>query len=334
MDQTSGVHFIITGSSNVAPWPIPLFDLSGQPDIDLPLAEARALQVVPRQPDAPQYLNPHGPPDLPEQLLYSDDLHRLELSNSPGLFDLVEPLLDEDLHRHEYLNLPGLFDLPGPILHDGLNGLGYLNPPGPFDLPEPLLYDDLHRPEYIDPPGLLDLPEQLFLWDDVHPPEYLDPGALELLGLPELLDLAEPLRPEQLSPPRLEDQPPVAIIDQPIVERQNPPLAIPELCNGKCNGGLIGPHRCQRLKRRLQITCLSNDCTHVFTTKNDFNRHCNTRHGLRESLLDCSFAGCNKVGENGFSRRDNMLQHLREVHGAEVQRTRFRIRGSRRGVEV
>lgn len=94
-----------------------------------------------------------------------------------------------------------------------------------------------------------------------------------------------------------------------------------------------GPHKCQRPQGKLKITCLDNNsCNRVFTTKNDFNRHCRTKHALRDiQLIDCEFAGCNRVGSEGFSRKDNMRQHLRDVHRAACPVRQFRVQGPARG---
>ncbi|KAH8151541.1 uncharacterized protein LAJ45_04162 [Morchella importuna] len=109
----------------------------------------------------------------------------------------------------------------------------------------------------------------------------------------------------------------------PAVEEPANPVAA---CNGKCKGDLNGPHSCQRLGR-LQITCLNENCADhaTSTTMNDFNRRCRTKHGLKNSLVDCEFAGCKRVGEEGFSRRDNMLQHLRKAHGQVVPVVQYRF---------
>lgn len=56
---------------------------------------------------------------------------------------------------------------------------------------------------------------------------------------------------------------------------------------------------------------------HIFPNKNEFNRHCQVRHGLGK--LSYPTASCAKVGANGFPRLANLLIHLRNVHGAEVK---------------
>lgn len=66
--------------------------------------------------------------------------------------------------------------------------------------------------------------------------------------------------------------------------------------------------------------------------KNDFNRHCKTVHGLKQSLIYCTVAGC-KRGGKGFSRQDNLTQHLRIVHKEEILKKSFRVQGSNWGFE-
>ncbi|KAH0609636.1 uncharacterized protein H6S33_013122 [Morchella sextelata] len=124
--------------------------------------------------------------------------------------------------------------------------------------------------------------------------------------------------------PRAEVEPVEDPLDPPQLASPGNPAAA---CNGKCKGDLNGPHICQRLGRRLQITCLNGNCADIsaFTNKNDFNRHCRTKHGLKTSLVDCEIAGCKRVGEEGFSRRDNMLQHLRRAHGQVVPVIEYRF---------
>ncbi|KAI5837859.1 hypothetical protein DFP73DRAFT_284140 [Morchella snyderi] len=92
------------------------------------------------------------------------------------------------------------------------------------------------------------------------------------------------------------------------------------MCNGRCRGDLEGDHECKHLQRKLHITCLSNNCTHEFTRKRDFNRHCITKHSKRtkQSFYDCQFSGCARTGRRGFSRKDNMLQHVRKVHKVDI----------------
>lgn len=38
-------------------------------------------------------------------------------------------------------------------------------------------------------------------------------------------------------------------------------------------------------------------------------------------LHDCPVAGCQRVGEKGFKRKDNVTQHRRLVHAETIQKT-------------
>lgn len=91
-----------------------------------------------------------------------------------------------------------------------------------------------------------------------------------------------------------------------------------------------GSHKCYRHGRSLIIACLgSGNCSSTFKTRNDFNRHYNSVHlhvraGVKK-LLDCTFPDCDRVGEDGFKRKDNMLQHRRLVHGEDIPKVRVRF---------
>lgn len=78
------------------------------------------------------------------------------------------------------------------------------------------------------------------------------------------------------------------------------------------------------------ILCLgSSNCSSTFRNRNDFNRHCNTVHmrvgAAGRQLLDCPFPDCERVGENGFKRKDNLLQHQRSVHGDNIPKRPVRF---------
>ncbi|RPB11943.1 hypothetical protein P167DRAFT_574863 [Morchella conica CCBAS932] len=93
-----------------------------------------------------------------------------------------------------------------------------------------------------------------------------------------------------------------------------------------------GPHQCHRPKRGLRIICLTSNCMKEYVNKNDFNRHYKTVHGLKQLLVYCTIAGC-KRGGKGFSRQDNLTQHLRIVHREEILKKSFRVQGSNWGFE-
>ncbi|KAI5841554.1 hypothetical protein DFP73DRAFT_556197 [Morchella snyderi] len=158
---------------------------------------------------------------------------------------------------------------------------------------------------------------------DSDTPEPNHPIAAE----PAAIDLLPPVVDVQLENSSTEVAELAAIdIPAPVVHVQPEKSSVEILCSGKCKRDLLGPHKCQRLQRRLHITCLSNgNCAHISKSKNDFNRHYRTKHGLGKELLNCTVAGCEKVGVKGFSRRENLLQHLRRVHGEELPVVRYRF---------
>ncbi|KAH0612308.1 uncharacterized protein H6S33_010360 [Morchella sextelata] len=192
--------------------------------------------------------------------------------------------------------------------------------PGPFDLLEQAP-DDLF--ELFN--SLLQF-NQLLPFDSPCNFDIPEPDPL-IVAEPAAIDLPAPVVDVQPENPSVEVSEPAALdLPAPVVDVHSEKSSTEVLCSGKCKGNLLGPHKCQRLQRRLHIACLSTgNCTHISKSKNDFNRHCRTKHGLRKELLNCTVAGCEKVGVKGFSRRDNLLQHLRRVHGEELPVIRYRF---------
>ena len=56
-------------------------------------------------------------------------------------------------------------------------------------------------------------------------------------------------------------------------------------------------------------------CPKTFTRKADRNRHAEA-HSEAPSF-ECPMPRCDHTGPNGFSRRDDLVQHLRTVHAAQ-----------------
>ncbi|KAF2765600.1 hypothetical protein EJ03DRAFT_205774 [Teratosphaeria nubilosa] len=56
-----------------------------------------------------------------------------------------------------------------------------------------------------------------------------------------------------------------------------------------------------------------------FTRHADLQRHIDVVH-MRSSLqlVDCPFQDCHRVGKEGFTRKDKMTDHLREVHKLDI----------------
>ncbi|KXS99264.1 hypothetical protein AC578_6210 [Pseudocercospora eumusae] len=65
--------------------------------------------------------------------------------------------------------------------------------------------------------------------------------------------------------------------------------------------------------------CLYPGCEHGSARKADLERHVQVTH-LRESLnlVDCQYVGCHRKGKYGFTRKDKMVDHMRDVHKADI----------------
>ncbi|KAK3702266.1 hypothetical protein LTR37_014977 [Vermiconidia calcicola] len=74
------------------------------------------------------------------------------------------------------------------------------------------------------------------------------------------------------------------------------------------------------LQNRPQFLCLYDNCIGVgFARKADLERHVFIQHNREtHKYVDCEFPGCHRRGDYGFTRRDKMVEHLREVHKVDV----------------
>ena len=73
--------------------------------------------------------------------------------------------------------------------------------------------------------------------------------------------------------------------------------------------------------------CQWKDCSGSFTTRYNLQRHEKTVHRACDPTqsppkYDCPDAECERKGYNGFSRRDNMIQHQKMVHMLPLQGSR------------
>ncbi|EOA88016.1 uncharacterized protein SETTUDRAFT_184325 [Exserohilum turcica Et28A] len=69
-------------------------------------------------------------------------------------------------------------------------------------------------------------------------------------------------------------------------------------------------------------TCDIPTCTSSaqFTRLADLQRHQSTVHGVGTPEYPCHVARCNRVGEKGFTRRDHLVEHLRNFHHIDIPR--------------
>ncbi|WPH01606.1 Hypothetical protein R9X50_00445400 [Acrodontium crateriforme] len=79
-----------------------------------------------------------------------------------------------------------------------------------------------------------------------------------------------------------------------------------------------------------QFVCLYESCVNTggFTRYADLQRHVEIIH-MRStlSLFDCQIPGCHRRGEYGFTRKDKMTDHMRDVHKLDIPK---RSSGTRR----
>ncbi|PUU72685.1 hypothetical protein B9Z19DRAFT_1096784 [Tuber borchii] len=77
-------------------------------------------------------------------------------------------------------------------------------------------------------------------------------------------------------------------------------------------------------KTKKAHQCTENNCGKRFGRSAELKRHKSSVHRKeiaaeeRQELFECPHEGCERVGENGFKRKDNLVQHLRGVHGDQI----------------
>jgi len=59
-------------------------------------------------------------------------------------------------------------------------------------------------------------------------------------------------------------------------------------------------------------------CPSHFTRCADLNRHYTTVHNPAAPKKDCPKKKCTRVGDNGFTRKDHLMEHLRQYHKDET----------------
>ncbi|EGU75941.1 hypothetical protein FOXB_13563 [Fusarium oxysporum f. sp. conglutinans Fo5176] len=116
------------------------------------------------------------------------------------------------------------------------------------------------------------------------------------------------------------------ILDQP--ERYDDPPALQYFPN---DGGEVMEHghhlqinaeeplsekRLRTTDKRRTRKFFCSDCTLSFGSQNDVNRHRSSIHDRRRPYV-CQVPGCRRGGL-GFSRKDNFMVHLRDVHGTQA----------------
>ncbi|KAH9875655.1 hypothetical protein IAQ61_003119 [Plenodomus lingam] len=83
-----------------------------------------------------------------------------------------------------------------------------------------------------------------------------------------------------------------------------------------------GPTRSN--SRTRTWTCDIPSCTSSanFTRLADLQRHQSTVHGVGTPDYPCTVPRCNRVGDKGFTRRDHLVEHLRNFHHMDIPKRR------------
>ncbi|KAF1951597.1 hypothetical protein CC80DRAFT_508780 [Byssothecium circinans] len=66
------------------------------------------------------------------------------------------------------------------------------------------------------------------------------------------------------------------------------------------------------------------NCTSTanFTRHADLQRHQSTVHGVGTPDFPCTVRDCSRVGDKGFTRRDHLVEHLRNFHHIDIPKRR------------
>ncbi|KAK7185708.1 crol alpha [Paraphaeosphaeria sporulosa] len=70
--------------------------------------------------------------------------------------------------------------------------------------------------------------------------------------------------------------------------------------------------------------CELPNCTSTanFTRLADLQRHQSTVHGVGTPDFPCTVKDCTRVGDKGFTRRDHLVEHLRNFHHIDIPKRR------------
>lgn len=81
--------------------------------------------------------------------------------------------------------------------------------------------------------------------------------------------------------------------------------------------------------KERRFKCKFQDCPCLgFHRSTDLERHLQTVHSTQK-LFPCVMKRCNRKGENGFSRKDHLSQHLRDVHSLDIPKVWRRSRSAK-----
>ncbi|KAI8930859.1 hypothetical protein NX059_011876 [Plenodomus lindquistii] len=85
---------------------------------------------------------------------------------------------------------------------------------------------------------------------------------------------------------------------------------------------LQGPSRSNSRTRTWTCDIASCTSTAQFTRLADLQRHQSTVHGMGTPEYPCTVPRCNRVADKGFTRRDHLVEHLRNYHHMNIPKRR------------
>lgn len=65
-----------------------------------------------------------------------------------------------------------------------------------------------------------------------------------------------------------------------------------------------------------RVPCEWEGCIATFSRKADVTRHLTSTHKVK--LVDCDVNNCSRKGDNGFARKDHLLEHKRGYHSMDL----------------
>ena len=94
-------------------------------------------------------------------------------------------------------------------------------------------------------------------------------------------------------------------------------------------------HVSNHFKEQGAYTCREDHCSVKFKSWSDLTRHTTNRHCLNPTKYPCEVPWCKRSGDNGFTRKDKLRDHVRNTHEKTyvLGRANRPIKPAVRGVE-
>lgn len=76
----------------------------------------------------------------------------------------------------------------------------------------------------------------------------------------------------------------------------------------------IRKHECEHFYQAGRYMCPIENCRSTSKRPNDLVRHQRSQHCTRREKFPCKVIGCRYSGDNGFTRKDKLRSHFKNVH--------------------